>query len=504
MYLLYNITVSMAKYHFKTKGEYNLKKLFFVRITAIALVFMLMLTAASCGKKASTKKTGGATAGEVSGSEIKVSQEFLDSLKGMSIKIAYPDKMRKPGEVAEDDAWAMLLTEVSNELGITIKEEYMFNKGNGSAFIADSLAGNDAGNIQMIWSTFAITGVRNNALAYLDDGAKEIGLDFKDEHYFTDLMKYGNLNGKQYTLAYKILNLDHYAVYYNVNMVTVENKLEDPYEVYMRGEWTFDKFEEYAKKLTKYDSSGAVTIYGANFPAAATLSQVIKANGGSFGKITGEGTWQETLSDAKTVRAFEYLQKWFYTDPCMNIPQGTWGTSFQQFWDGKAAMAIGSAQCAKDSVNRVLDEGGLGIVPLPVGPNGKQEDVFINDPAFVFTIPATYQENVAEYLYVMDVITSRWYNGGYEEAFALQYAPVFFQEKYYNMFYEYMTASNCTGVTPSGYSLVADADYYSPSYLMVEVTQGTSPATAVDRFKSPMQQFAKDGLGDIRYTAFTE
>ena len=166
-------------------------------------------------------------------------------------------------------------------------------------------------------------------------------------------------------------------------------------------------------------------------------------------------------------------------------------------------MGIGTAQCAKDSVNRVLDEGGLGVVPLPVGPDGKQEDVFKHNDAFVFSIPATYQDNVAEYLYVMDVITKRWYEG-FEDVFALQYAPVFYDEKYYNLYYEYMTAKNCTGISESGFSLVSDADYYSTSYLMVEVTQGTAPATAVDRFKSPMQQFAKDALGDVRYTGLNK
>ncbi len=477
-----------------------MKRSVFVRFAAIALALMLMLTAASCGGKKAAKGAGSSGGGNGEGSGLKVSQEFLDSLKGMSIKIAYPDKMRKPGEVAEDDAWTMLLTEVGKELGITIKEEYMFNKRNGADFISDSLAGNDAGNIQVMSSGFVIRGVQNNALASLDEGAKEIGLTFQEDNYFYPCMQMSHYDGKHYALSYKTLWNDFYAVFYNVNMVTVENKLEDPYDLYERGEWTFEKFEEYANKLTKREN-GAVSIYGANVPAAATVPVLVTANGSDIGKITSEGTWQETLSDPKTMTAFNYIYDWFYVDSCLSIPSGTWGTSFQNLWDGKAAMGIGTAQCAKDSVNRVLDEGGLGIVPLPVGPDGKQEDVFKYKGGFVFTIPATYKENVAEYLYVMDVISNRWIDQ-FEEVFALQYAPVFYDEKYYNLYYKYLTSELATGMALADYSFVSDADYYSPSYLMVEISSGTSPATAVDRFKSPLQQFASDALGDVRFTAW--
>ena len=91
-------------------------------------------------------------------------------------------------------------------------------------------------------------------------GLTRITLD--TDWVFAPTTKACNIDNVQYGVQYKTQFVDFAAMYYNVNMVTVDNKLEDPYELYLKNEWTFDKFEEYCKKLTKTDASGNITVYG--------------------------------------------------------------------------------------------------------------------------------------------------------------------------------------------------------------------------------------------------
>jgi len=54
-------------------------------------------------------------------------------------------------------------------------------------------------------------------------------------------------------------------IYYNKNLFR-QAGLPDPYQLYLHGEWTMDKFVEIAERLTKNDSHGNPIQFGCNMP----------------------------------------------------------------------------------------------------------------------------------------------------------------------------------------------------------------------------------------------
>lgn len=470
-----------------------------------ALMMAALMTAAvvGCGKEKGGSEPDSGTTSSGTTSAANVSKEFLESLKGTQIKIAYPDKMRNPGQNPQDDEWAMLVNKVAKEYGVTIKEEYYTNKSNGSAFIADSLSGNNLGNIEIVYGDVVFRGVQKNAWANLDEAVKEAGIDFGAKHYYQPSMKATHVNGVHYGLSYKTQFIQTDAVYYNVNMVTVDNKLEDPFELYNRGEWTFDKFEEYCKKLTKKDANGDISVYGCQMEANASMSIFVQANGGSLGRINADGKWQQTLSDKKTLNGFNYIQKLFSQDQCIYVPSGSWGTSHKNLYAGNCAMQIGAVSSASDAYLQQKDEGGMGFAPLPIGPDGTKDDLLKSTSGFYYVIPVAYQKDAAKYLFIIDEISRRWYEQ-YPETFKKQFTAIFKQDKYMDAFYGFITGDALTGINEGALSLVSDSSGYSQTLLTLEIAKGVSVATAVDRFATAMQNEQNDQAGDTRYTGFSK
>lgn len=472
------------------------------RIIALMTAGLITVTVSGCGQKEVSSTNGTSTAGETDGTAA-VSKEFLEQLKGTQITIAYPDKMRNPGQNPQDDEWAMLLNKVGTEYGVTIKENYYTNKENGATFIADSLSGNNLGNIEIVFCDSVFRGVQKNAWADLDKAATEAGISFDSKHYYQPSMKAAHINGAHYGLSFKTQFIQTDAVYYNVNMVTVDNKLEDPLDLYNRGEWTFDKFEEYCKKLTKKDANGDITVYGCQMEANASMGVFVQANGGSVGRVNADGKWQQTLSDKKTLNGYNFVQKLFNQDQCIYVPSGSWGTSHKNLYAGNCAMQIGASSSAFDAYLQQKDEGGMGFVPLPLGPDGTKEDLYKSSGGFFYVIPAAYQKDAAKYLFIIDEVSRRWYEM-FPEIYKKQYTAIFKQDKYMDAFYDFLTGDALTGINEGCLCLVADSSGYSQTLLSLEMAKGVSVATAVDKFATAMQNEHNDQAGDTLYTGFSE
>ena len=73
-----------------------------------------------------------------------------------------------------------------------------------------------------------------------------------------------------------------YPLAYNKQMLE-DNNLEDPRELYKRGEWTWDKFIEYCQVLTQdTDGDGQIDQYGYCGYEFETFEQLMMSNGGSI------------------------------------------------------------------------------------------------------------------------------------------------------------------------------------------------------------------------------
>ena len=164
---------------------------------------------------------------------------------------------------------------------------------------------------------------------------------------------------------------------FNVSLLE-DNNLEDPRELYARGEWTWDKFVEYCQVLTQdTDGDGVVDQYGFDGFAKDVVGQLIMSNGASIAAGT-----TETLSSPATGEALQ-----FYSDLynvynvcapyCFENPWDVLRFTYRNgnigFWPGAAWVASTNADYDWDgSVGSTL-EFETAYVQWPVGPSGNAE-----------------------------------------------------------------------------------------------------------------------------------
>ena len=168
-----------------------------------------------------------------------------------------------------------------------------------------------------------------------------------------------------------------YPLAFNVEMLE-DNNLEDPRELYARGEWTWDKFVEYCQVLTQdTDGDGVTDQYGFDGFAKDVIGQLIMSNGAAIACGT-----TETLSSAATGEALQFLSDLYNT---YNVAAPyTYGDNGDvqrfRYRDGKCGFWPGAAWIASSNGDYDWD-GSVGAtlefetayVQWPVGPSGSFE-----------------------------------------------------------------------------------------------------------------------------------
>lgn len=168
-----------------------------------------------------------------------------------------------------------------------------------------------------------------------------------------------------------------YPLAFNAQMLE-DNNLEDPRDLYARGEWTWDKFVEYCQVLTQdTDGDGAVDQYGFTGFKEDVLAQLLMSNGADIAAGSTEG-----LSSAATGEALQLYYDLYNTyNVCEPYPAGDNGdvTRFSYrngnigFWPSAAWIASTNADYDWDgSVGSTLEFDTV-YVQWPVGPSGNQE-----------------------------------------------------------------------------------------------------------------------------------
>lgn len=169
-----------------------------------------------------------------------------------------------------------------------------------------------------------------------------------------------------------------YPLAFNLQMLQDYN-LEDPRELYAKGEWTWDKFREYATVLTQdTDGDGNTDQYGYCGFFAETFEQLMMSNGASVAATT-----TETLSSAPTGEVLQMISDMYNTDKVC-YPNDTSDAAsdimrFQYregnigFWPGAAWIAANNADYDYNGANGYTLEFDTCYVQWPVGPSGNQE-----------------------------------------------------------------------------------------------------------------------------------
>lgn len=208
-----------------------------------------------------------------------------------------------------------------------------------------------------------------------------------------------------------------YPLGFNMQMLA-DNGLEDPRDLWERGEWTWDKFNEYCIALTQdTDGDGQIDQYGYCGYEFETFEQLMMANGGSI--ASGK---EQTLTSNAVGEALQQMYDMYNT---LNVcypydyegnPSDSMRNQYRQNNIGFFPMACWITANNKDY--NYGNEEGIEILPFdiayvrwPVGPSGnKDTNAGKNDTAGEFyIIPNGVQDPELVYNFLYDYWN--WYDG---------------------------------------------------------------------------------------------
>lgn len=182
---------------------------------------------------------------------------------------------------------------------------------------------------------------------------------------------------------------------YNKDMFEREG-LEDPYELYLAGEWTWDKVTELAKKLTKdTDGDGVIDQFGITGIWAHAAPSVMISNGGNIMQLDENGRMVYTMDQRAALEAMQQIYEW---DLVHNVMGGT----ETDFIAGKVGMTLFRSVHGLIPIKQQMEDN-YGVVPNPRGPR-MDEHTYPKFSMATFIIPANaeYPEGLvalANFLY---------------------------------------------------------------------------------------------------------
>lgn len=199
--------------------------------------------------------------------------------------------------------------------------------------------------------------------------------------------------------------LGGYPLGFNMDMIN-EAGLENPQDLWDRGEWTWDKFEEYCVALTKdTDGDGATDVYGYSGWWTNALGNLMLSNGTSI--ASGQ---TETLSSSATGEVLDFMNTLYNVDKCARPwDESDWDSNNNCYKDGQTCFFIApSWAITPEELNFEF-----GVVPWPVGPSGNKDTnkgVVTSGNAYMI---ANGVED-ADFVYQVFEDWTNWYQGDTE------------------------------------------------------------------------------------------
>lgn len=153
-------------------------------------------------------------------------------------------------------------------------------------------------------------------------------------------------------------------VYYNKSMVR-EAGLEDPYDLYRKGQWTWDAFRRYAIAMTKTGKNGRIEQFGCTIPSFPTNVPVIWAFGG---ELLTDDMSRSRGAEGGTAKALKFLSDLRWKDHCAPTPAQQSNSAYT-FESGQMGMVL-DWMGMTPRYRSVVKSFDWDICPIPKGPHG--------------------------------------------------------------------------------------------------------------------------------------
>ena len=196
-----------------------------------------------------------------------------------------------------------------------------------------------------------------------------------------------------------------YVLAFNLDMIR-EAQLEDPRDLYDRGEWTWDVWREYLKILTVDRSSeGLPDIYGWSGYWTHLLQNLLFSNNAAI--AAGE---LETMSSSATMEALSFIFDIYNVDKTAR-PWDTsnWDINNRLYAEGLSGFWVGADWLFQEQGGAGLPFE-IGVVPWPCGPNGDDATNTLSTPSGLwYFIPRGVEDARLVYNVIFDWLN--WYDG---------------------------------------------------------------------------------------------
>ncbi|MGL6174398.1 MAG: hypothetical protein ACRC1P_07290 [Cellulosilyticaceae bacterium] len=274
-----------------------------------------------------------------------------------------PEQIRA-GEVA--------LQTVLDELNVDF--QFVQYAGNTTEVLLQSvMAGDPVCEIAWMWNGSQSTVLAQNVLQPLDE--YEYIFDDDDSRY----MLYDEVYGNRYFISHNMINMPTWPLVYNIDYIEAVDALKEdgktvyPTDLYLKGEWTWSKFEEYLAKIDAYYTNSQspnrperrIEAFQTDF--RFTALHAIYANGG--GVYGQEGLMVDT---EETKEAVEYignlLSKNLATAERWNdeSPEPGWTWSSGNFANGETVFTNIAGWMINEASVKAAERGeSIAIVPFP-------------------------------------------------------------------------------------------------------------------------------------------
>jgi hypothetical protein len=237
---------------------------------------------------------------------------------------------------------------------------------------------------------------------------EEMGLAGTDVFEAQTAMKYLSLMGQQDTYLFAPASnggTNAYVLAFNMDLIKAAD-LENPQDLYDRGEWTWDKWREYLTALTQdTDEDGEPDVYGYSGYWTHMLTNLLFSNGTGI----AAGVEQTLLSPA-TLEVFDYINTIYNTDKTARPWDGSnWEINNKLYAEGLSGFWIGADWIFNEQGNTELPFE-VGVVPWPCGPHGSFEGNKHSQPQSNWYF---ITKGVEDPRFVYDVLFDwiNWYDG---------------------------------------------------------------------------------------------
>ncbi len=397
-------------------------------LLTLILIFSLLMLAA-CGGNGKVEPSEKDKSSAASSEAEEVKYDFG------GVKIVFADTWGKdltPGKDLETDN----LIEKIDQVKAKYKVDFDWIKVDPGPYwdhmASTIMSGEPYGDVMYSFPWMFTDWIKAGAIKEVGSLAQELGIDFNKGSWNKFIIDESTYGGEIYGFSKKA-NTIQSSLLYNKRLF-MEAGLTDPNDLIAQGKkWDYATMQEYARQLTKTDSTGATVQWGlSTMDSHWLMTTFVICNDGRVIDYS-QNPPQFVMDEPKSLTGLDYfdrmlnIDKTIYTRPA----GGDWKITVDAFTNGKIGM-FRMEEWVIEYVRDVMTENGTNedyaLTYFPMGPDATK---FVDESygGNAYFIPATIDDEKAKAALLVYNDLMELYNEESKEEHALQIAESLFADE---------------------------------------------------------------------------